>query len=269
MVTKNCSLMQIGLNDISSKWKWTRKPAVLPAFIPIFRFDCIPFQKPFFKSVFQPETSLEHLTYPISLSIYSICRKASLPLIAKYDTKKNKRKEREQENRCQPRPSCHTSWNIVHLSARKISYQHGVKDFSKDHAYVWLNFMKAHLSPSHIHSRKCLHFFLGIANWSCSPKSSFLFPISPSHGSSPYGSVGLACAYMNFHIWCHGIVDLKHTSLSAYLPLCHFVYIKQLQWGSSRRKWEPSTLLNPLELCSLAQVDAQKPHTQHTHPIFC
>lgn len=93
MDTKNCSLMQIGLNDISSKWKWTRKPAVLPAFIHLFRFDCIPFQKPFFKSVFQPETSLEHLTYPISLSIYSICRKASLPLIAKHDTKKIKEKK--------------------------------------------------------------------------------------------------------------------------------------------------------------------------------
>lgn len=50
--------------------------------------------------------------------------------------------------------------------------------------------MKAHLSPSHIQSRKRLHFFHGIANWTCSSQSSFLFPISPSsHGSSPYGSV--------------------------------------------------------------------------------
>lgn len=87
--------------------------------------------------------------------------------------------------------------------------------------------MKAHLSPSHIHSRKCLHFFLGIVNWSCSPQSSFLFPISPSsHGSSPYSIVVSASAYMNLHIWCHSIVGLKNTSLSAYLPLHYSIYIK-------------------------------------------
>lgn len=103
--------------------------------------------------------------------------------------------------------------------------------------------MKAHLSPSHIHSRKCLHFFLGIANWSCSPQSSFLFPISPSsHGASPYGSVVSACVCMNLHIWCHSIVGLKHTSLSTYLPLHCFVYITLIRQGCSGRKWEPSTL---------------------------
>lgn len=69
-----------------------QKACCAASFYSIFRFDCIPFQKPFFKSVFQPEPSLQHLTYPISLSIYSICRKASLPLMAKYGAKKKENK---------------------------------------------------------------------------------------------------------------------------------------------------------------------------------
>lgn len=66
----------------------------------------------------------------------------------------------------------------------KISYQHGGRHFSEDHVYVRLgaarNFMKAHLSPSHIQSRKRLHFFfigLQIGPALHNPLSYFLFPL--------------------------------------------------------------------------------------------
>lgn len=66
-----------------------------------------------------------------------------------------------------------------------MSYQHGGRHFSKDHVYVRssaaCNFTKAHLSPSHIHSRKLLHFFFSmgvqIGPALHNPLSHFLFPL--------------------------------------------------------------------------------------------
>lgn len=231
-------------------------------FIPIFRFDGISFQKPFFKSVFQPESSLPHLTYPISLSIYSICRKASLPLIAKYVTKKKIKGKKKTSISCVI-PVIPVETLFISL---KISYQHGGRHFSEDHVYVRLratrNFMKAHLSPPHNQSRKRLHFFFhGIANWTCSSQSSFLFPISPSsHGSSPYGSVVAACAHINLHIWCHSIVGSKHTSPSAYSPLAYFFYIKLFRRTFTGRKWELSTPFHPLRRSRDGMPITQKLH---------
>lgn len=160
-----------------------------------------------------------------------------------------KRKYREQENRCQPRPSCHTSWNIVHLSAQKISYQHGGRHFSKDHVYVRLgearNFMEAHLSPSHIHSRKCLHFFsLGLQIGPALHNPLSYFPFFSWFKSIRLSGVGLYVHEFTYLVpqccWLEA-----HQSIGIFTtPL--FRLHQPDQTTRSGRKWEPSTPLNPL-----------------------
>lgn len=120
---------------------------------------------------FNQKTSLHRLTYSLPPSKSTLQKSFSCPHSIEGGKK-------EAENQCQPLSSCHTHWNIAHLSAQKISCQDGESHF------VWGSYLckscvcfQFHVGATSftftLHSRKFMYFLHVIAN--CTPRSSLLF----------------------------------------------------------------------------------------------
>ena len=104
-----------------------------PTSHPHSQFCLTSFQNTFSsKNLFQSE----NLSPSLNISSPPIWIHSAKKPLSSSKHRAEKKKTKKTYNQCRLLSSCHTHWNIAHLSAQKIICQDGESHLSKDHIYV-------------------------------------------------------------------------------------------------------------------------------------